>query len=184
MHAALTGAKDRFSSTLEHLKAELSSVRSGRATPSLVEHITVEAYGTLTPLIELASISAPEPRLVVVSPWDKGIVKDVERALQQANLGVSPIVDGAVVRLNFPPLSEERRRELVKVASQKLEEAKVAIRGIREEAMKQLKDAKAEASLPEDEFFAQQKELQKLVEAQNELVKEQGLRKEQEVMTI
>lgn len=103
----LNDAKPKFDRVLEHFKTELGSIRSGRATPALVEQVKVEAYGTLTPLIELASISAPETRVLVVNPWDKGILKDVERALQAANVGASPVVDGQIIRLNFPQLTEE-----------------------------------------------------------------------------
>lgn len=173
-----------FDGAINHLQKELSGVRSGRAFPALVEHLKIEAYGVFTPLVELASITAPEPRLIVVSPWDKSIIKDVEKALQAANLGTNPTVDGTVIRLNFPPLTEDRRKELVKVVTQKLEEAKVAVRGIREDALKMLKIAKSDGSLAEDGFFAAQKELQKIVDDKNDQIKNMGSQKEQEIMTI
>ncbi|MDP3986426.1 MAG: ribosome recycling factor [Candidatus Veblenbacteria bacterium] len=174
----------KFAKVVEHLRSELSGIRSGRATPALVEHVKVEAYDTLTPLIELASITAPEPRLLVVSPWDKSVIKEVEKALQAANLGVSPVVDGAIVRLNFPPLTEERRREYSKLMNAKLEEGRVAVRNVREEALKKLKEQKTAGELGEDDFFAAQKDLQKLVDEQNETIKQIGTDKEKEIMTI
>ncbi len=184
MNQHLELAKPKFAKTLEHFKAELATVRSGRATPSLVEHVKVEAYGTLTPLIELASITAPEPKLVVVSPWDKNILKDVERALQAANLGMSPVVDGTIIRLNLPALTEERRRELVKLVNAKHEEAKGTIRRVREDVLKGFKDQKTDGKLPEDEFFMVQKDLQKLVDEINTQLKQLADGKEKEVMTI
>ncbi|HAO81667.1 MAG: Ribosome-recycling factor [Parcubacteria group bacterium GW2011_GWA1_43_27] len=177
-------AKPKLDKAIEHLKVQLSGIRSGRAIPALVEHVKAEAYGTMTPLIELAGITAPEPRLLVVSPWDKSIIKEVEKALQAANLGVQPTVDGDVVRLNFPSLTEERRRELVKMVNNKLEETKVAIRNVREEIMKELKEQKGTGEISEDDFFATQKDLQKIIDEQNESIKQLGEEKEKEIMTI
>ncbi len=184
MNQQLTTAKQKFAKAIEHFTGELATIRSGRATPALVEHVKVEAYGTVTPLIELAGISAPEPKLVIISPWDKGILKDVERALQAANLGMSPVIDGVVIRLNLPPLSEERRREFVKLVGLKHEEAKAAIRHTREEVLKGIKDQKTAGTLPEDEFFLLQKDLQKLVDEVNTQAKQASEAKEKEIMTI
>lgn len=180
----MTDSAVKFAKVMEHLATELSGIRSGRATPALVEHVKVEAYGTMTPLIELASITAPEPRLIVVSPWDKSIVKDVEKSLQAANLGVNPSVDGVVIRLNFPALTEDRRKDLVKMVQHKLEEARVSVRGVREDVLKELKAQKTDGSLGEDAFFAAQKELQTLVDKQNDAIKQMGEQKEQEILTI
>lgn len=184
MNQIVTHSGGKFAKVIEHIQSELSGIRSGRATPALVEHVKIEAYGTMTPLVELASITAPEPKLIVISPWDKSIIKEIEKALQAANLGVNPTVDGVVIRLNFPSLTEERRRELVKVMQQKLEEAKVATRNVREEVLKELKAQKNDGGLSEDAFFAAQKELQKMVDDQNDNIKRLGEQKEQEIMTI
>lgn len=184
MNQFMSEVQPKFERTLAHLRRELASLRSSRVTPALVEHVMVEAYGTLTPLIELSGITAPEPRLLVVSPWDKTIIKEVQTALQTADLGVQPVVDGALVRLNFPPLTEERRRELVKVMNTKLEEARVAVRAVREEALKHLKEQKTAGSVSEDDFFAAQKELQKAVDEHNETIRQLGADKEKEIMTI
>ncbi len=184
MHPLLEGATHRFDKALDHLHGELAGLRSGRATPALVEHIKVEAYDTITPLKELSSITVPEPRLLVISPWDKSILKDVERAIQAANLGLTPTVDGTVIRLNLPQLTEERRRELVKMVKVKLEEARVAIRNVREEILKNLKDLKASGTLNEDGYFVGQKDLQKVVDGCNEQIKAVGEDKEHDIMTI
>ena len=146
MPSQLLVIEPKLSKVISHLKVELAGIRSGRATPVLVEHVKVEAYGTMTPLIELASITAPEPRLLVVSPWDKSIIKEVEKALLAANLGVQPTVDGAVIRLNFPSLTEERRLELTKHVSLKLEEAKVAVRNVRRHAKDELEGLEGDVS--------------------------------------
>lgn len=174
----------KFNKAIEHLKTQLVTIRSGRATPALVENIKVEAYGTMTPLIELSGITSPEPRLLVISPWDKTIIKEIEKALQAANLGAQPVVDGAIIRLNFPALTEERRRELTKIMNTKLEEAKVAIRNIREESLNHLKNQKSNGDISEDDFFAIQKELQKVVDENNDMIKKLGEDKEKEIMTI
>lgn len=184
MHPYLEQAKQKFIKALEHLHGELGSIRSGRATPALIEQIKVEAYGTFTPLIELASIAAPETRLLVVQPWDKSILKDIERALQQSNIGASPVIDGQLIRLNLPSLSEERRREFVKLVNNRIEETKGVFRHIREEVLKLAKDEKTAGKLPEDEFFVAQKDLQKLVDDYNEKIKKIGEDKEREIMTI
>jgi len=184
MHPNIEQSKSKFAKVHEHLKAELNGVRSGRATPALVEHIKVEAYGATTPLIELASINSPEPRLLVIQPWDKSIIKEVEKALQAANLGLNPVVDGVLLRLNFPALSEERRKELVKLLGTKLEDAKVSARNVREEVLKEFKELKNNGEVTEDEFFVAQKELQKLVDDCNAKIKQMGDDKEKEIMTI
>jgi ribosome recycling factor len=184
MHPHLEQAKQKFAKALEHLHSEFSSIRSGRATPALIEQVKVEAYGAFTPLIELASITAPETRLLVVQPWDKSILKNVEKSLQQANLGASPVIDGQLIRINLPSLSEERRREFVKLVNNKIEETRGVFRHIREEVLKLGKDEKTAGKLPEDEFFGIQKDLQKLVDDNNEKVKKMGEDKEKEIMTI
>ncbi len=180
----LQDTKQKFNKTTEHFQSELSALRSGRAVPALVEQVRVEAYDTFTPLKELAQITAPEPRLLVVSPWDKSIIKEVEKALQTANLGSSPVIDGQIIRVNLPALNEERRRELVKIVGAKAEEARGAIRAARESALKEFKNQKTAGEISEDQFFAEQKELQKLVDSANEEIKKISEAKEKELMTI
>ena len=182
--SSLDNLKPKFSKVIEHLKGELGSLRSGRATPLLVENVAVEAYGTTTPLKELASINTPEPRLLIISPWDKGIIKDVEKALQVVNLGASPVIDGAVIRINLPPLSEERRKELVKILNTKLEEARIGVRSVREDSLKDFKQQKSNGDVSEDEFFVVQKDMQKIVDDFSTQIKKIGEDKEKEIMTI
>ncbi|MBI5733530.1 MAG: ribosome recycling factor [Candidatus Kerfeldbacteria bacterium] len=177
----LTVALDK---TLDHFKSELSALRSGRVTPALVEHIKVEAYGMMTPLIELASINAPEPRLIIIQPWDKNITKEIDKSLQAANLGAQPVIDGALIRLNFPALNEERRQELVKQLGVKAEATKVAIKNTREDLSKSLKADKEFGQLSEDNFFLAQKELQKIIDNYNARIKKITEDKEKEIMTI
>ncbi|MFZ5390856.1 MAG: ribosome recycling factor [Patescibacteria group bacterium] len=184
MSLSINNYQTDFEKVVDHFKQELKLIRSGRAMPSLVENIKIEAYGTMTPLIELASISAPEPRLIVVQPWDKSIIKEVDKGLQASNLGVSPVIDGAVIRLNFPSLTEERRRETVKLLNHKLEEAKVGVRNVREQVLKDFKAAKGEGQLTEDDWFASQKELQKVVDEYNDKLKQLSIDKEKEIMTV
>lgn len=151
---------------LEHLEHELQAVRTGRANPAIVEDIAVEAYGTMTPLVQLAAISAPEPRLIVIQPWDPSVTKDIERALSQSSLGINPVVDGKVIRLPFPAMTEERRKEMQKVVNEKGESSRVRIRGIREELVKQLRKAEKDGELSEDIFTLEMKKLQDSVDAQ------------------
>lgn len=184
MNQYLEQAKEKFNKIKEHLSAELASIRTGRAAPALVEQVRVEAYGTFTPLVELASIAAPEIRLLVIQPWDKSILKDIERALQTANLGVSPVVESNLIRINLPQLSEERRKELVKLVGRKLEEARTAVRNVREEILKSAKDNKTKGEITEDDLYKLQKEMQKLVDDINVAIKAVGDEKEKEVMTI
>lgn len=173
-----------FAAVLAHLEDELLAIRTGRASPGLVEQVSVDAYGSAMPLVQLASISTPDARTIVVQPWDRNLMKEIEKALQQADLGAAPVNDGAVVRLSIPSPTEERRREYLKLLHAKLEAARVSIRQVREDALRARKDAKQRGTISEDAFFAQQKELQKEVDAFVEKVAERGKRKEQELMTI
>jgi ribosome recycling factor len=174
----------QFDAAIGHLEQELQTVRTGRANPSLIENLPVEAYGSTAPLRQLASLTTADARTIVVQPWDKNVLKDIERALQQANLGMSPVNDGSVIRLSVPALTEERRKEYRKTLNTKLEAARVSIRKIREEQQKSLRQAKQDGQLSEDDLFAQQKELQKNVDAYMERVASLGQQKEQELMTI
>jgi len=176
--------KNDFEKTIEFLKNELSIIRTGRATPSLVENIIIDYYNTKTPLIQLASIVVPDPKTIVIQPWDRNSIKDIEKAIQISSLGLSPINDGSIIRLIIPPLSEDRRKELTKIAHQKIENGRVSIRNIREEIWKQLKKEEKDGKISEDDMFIQQKELQKIVDEYNEKIKEIGNSKEEEIMTI
>lgn len=176
--------KEEFNNILEHLNLDLKTLRSGRATPALVENIQINAYNVRTPLKQLASIHTPEPRLIVVEPWDKGLLKDVEKGILEAQVNLTPNNDGSVIRIQIPPLTEETRLDIIKILNQKLEESRIAIRKIREEIMKQLKTSKENGEISEDDFFKSQKQLQTQVDEYNEKIKKLGEQKEQEIMTV
>ncbi len=176
--------KNEFINILDHLNLDLKTLRSGRATPALVESIQVNAYNVRTPLKQLASIHTPEPRLIVIEPWDKGLLKDVEKGILEAQVNLTPNNDGSVIRIQIPPLTEETRRDIIKILHQKLEESRIAVRKIREDIMKQLKIEKDKGLISEDEFFKSQKELQLVVDEFNEKIKISGEQKEQEIMTV
>jgi len=162
--ALLKESDDKMKKTLASVTRQLSEVRGGRATPSLVEHITVAYYGTPTPLKQLAAITAPEPRLLVVQPWDGGIVQDVEKAILASGLGLNPQVDGKILRLPVPPLTTERRQELTKLLHKMAEEGRVAVRDVRRHANEMVKKMKTDKQIGEDDAFKSQEAVQKLTD--------------------
>jgi ribosome recycling factor len=176
--------RQRMDKSVEVLHEDLLSIRTGRASPALVDKLPVEYYGTMTPLNQMASIAVPEPRLLVVRPWDPSALGDIERALLKSDLGLTPMNDGKLIRLNVPRLTEERRRELVKVVARRVEEARVAIRNLRRDALKDLQDFEKEKMISEDDFYRGKDEVQKLTDEFIEKVDEMGKRKEEEVMEI
>jgi ribosome recycling factor len=168
----------------QSLKEDLSAIRTGRASPALIEKLSVEYYGQPTPLIQLASISVPEPRQLLIKPFDPGSVKDIERAVNTSDLGLTPNSDGKVIRLNLPPLTEERRRDLVKVVHARVEEAHVAVRNIRRDAIKDLRDFKDEKMISEDDLKRGEDEIQKLTDEMVAEIDYMGKTKEKEVMEV
>jgi ribosome recycling factor len=173
-----------FEAAITHLKTELDSIRTGRAHPALVENIQVDYYGVKTPLLQLASISIPDARSILIQPWDKNSVKDIEKALQASSLGLNPVNEGNALLLPIPALTEERRKEFVGVVHQKLEDAHIAIRNIREDAWRAIRDQEKESIISEDDMFRQQKELQKKVDEYQDTIKKISEQKESEIMTI
>jgi ribosome recycling factor len=168
----------------EVLQEDLMGIRTGRASPALVEKLQVEYYGTMTSLNQMASIAAPEPRLLVIRPWDPSALQDIERAILKSDLGLTPMNDGKLIRLNIPRLTEERRRELVRVVARRVEEARVAIRNLRRDALQDLKDFEKEKMISEDDFFRGKEKVQELTDEFIEQIDEVGKRKEAEVMEI
>lgn len=160
----LKDARVRMQKAVEATARELATLRTGRASPALLEHIKVEYYGTSVPLNQLASISVPEPRLLVVQPWDRNAAKAIEKAILQSELGLVPSSDGVVLRIPIPPLTEERRRELVRVARKHAEEGRVAVRNVRREAKETLEELEDAREISEDEARRAQEELQKLTD--------------------
>jgi len=152
---------DKMRKAIEHLKGEFAGVRTGRANPGLVEKLMIDSYGAMVPLQQLAGLTVPEPRLLVISPYDKNNIKAIEKAIQSSDLGVTPSNDGAVVRLSFPQLTEERRRDLVKVVKHKAEEGRVAVRNIRRDARKDLESLAKDGDISKDDLDRVEKDLEK-----------------------
>ncbi len=160
----LREAEEKMKRTAELFRKELAGLRAGRATPALVERVLVDYYGTPTPVNQMANVSVPEPRLLVIQPWDKGQVQSIERAILKSDLGLTPKSDAGIIRLMIPPLNEERRRDLVKQVSKKAEEQRVALRNVRRDANDFLKDLEKEGEITEDELHRGQDEVQKLTD--------------------
>lgn len=177
-------AETRMKGAIQSLEEDLSGIRTGRASPALVERLHVEYYGMPTPLVQLASISVPEPRSLLIRPFDATSLKAIERGILASDLGLTPNNDGKVIRLNLPPLTEERRRDLVKVVHGRLEESRVAIRNIRRDLIKDLREFEKEKIISEDELKRAEEELQKLTDHFVELVDAVGYRKESEIMEV
>lgn len=169
---------------IQYFKKDLVSVRTGRASPSLLENINVDYYGHKTPLIQLASINVPEPKMIVIQPWDKNSTKEIEKAIRLSDLGLNPINEGNIIRLVIPAMTEERRKEMVRLIHQKAEETKMKIRIVREEEIKIIKRQKDNSEISEDDFYRSQEELQKIIDEFNRNVKVLAESKEKEVMTI
>lgn len=178
----LLEAEGRMHKAVEALRRELVTIRTGRASPGLVERVQVDYYGAATLLHQLANISAPDPRLLVIQPWDKALLAPIERALLKSDLGLTPTNDGKLIRLAIPPLTEERRRELVKMVHRKVEEGRVAVRNCRREALEKLKQAEKEKALSEDDLKRGQERLQKLTDRFIEEVEGVGQHKEAEIL--
>lgn len=181
---ALDELRQRMVKSVEVLQDDLIGIRTGRASPALLERLSVEYYGTMTPLNQMASIAAPEPRLLVVKPWDPSALHDIERAILKSDLGLTPMNDGKLIRLSIPRLTEERRRELVKVVAKRVEEARVSIRNLRRDALQDLKDFENEKMISEDEFYRGKDKVQELTDEFIKQVDEIGKRKETEVLEI
>lgn len=176
--------KTDFDKTIEHLKGELGALRTSRATPALVEHIPVEVYGAHQPVKALASLSVPDPRTLLIEPWDKSIIKEMEKAISMAGTGLNPVNEGNFLRIVLPQMTEEGRKQLVKLLSVKIEEARVAVRGIREKARAVIQTAEKNKAIGEDERYRLQEKLDKMVGEYNEAIKKLGEEKEKEIMTV
>jgi ribosome recycling factor len=181
---ALAEAETRMNGAITALEQNLATIRTGRASPSLIERLHVTYYGTPTPLQQLATISAPEPRLLTIKPFDPGSLKDIERAIQASDLGLTPNNDGKLIRLNIPALTEERRKELIKVVHHRLEEARVAVRNIRRAVHEDMREFEKEKLISEDDLKRGENDLQKLTDKYIEKIDEHGSRKEAEIKEI
>lgn len=177
-------AEKRMKSAIQALEDDLSGIRTGRASPALIEKMSVEYYGTPVPLMQLATISVPEPRQLMIKPFDLGSVRDIEKAILASELGLTPMSDGKVIRLNLPPLTEERRHELTRFVNNRLEEARVSVRNIRRDTNKDLRDFEQEKMISEDDLKNGEEETQKLTDKYIELIGEVGKAKDEEIMEI
>ena len=176
--------KEHFEKSIEHLRQEISSLRTGRATPAIVEDVKVEAYGTVQDVKSIASISVADAKTLNIQPWDKGVLQAIETAIRNSDLGLSPVNDGVMIRLILPDLTSERRAELVKVLSKKLEEARISIRKIREDIRSEIDKKEKEKEISEDEKYDLQDELDDMVKEFNELIKKVGEEKEIEITKV
>ncbi len=178
----LKETEKRMRSTTEALKSNLRTVRTGRASPALLENVMVDYYGQATPLNQLAVISAPEPSLLVVRPYDPESLAEIERAILKSDVGLTPSNDGRIIRLPIPRLTEERRQELAKLVRQRVEEAKVALRNIRRDGLEDLREFEKEKLISEDDFYRAREELQELTDRYSEKLEEISTRKQREII--
>jgi ribosome recycling factor len=175
-------AESRMKGAVQALEEDLAGIRTGRASPALIERLQVDYYGALTPLIQLASISVPEPRSLLIRPFDASSLKNIERAILASDLGLTPNNDGKSIRLNIPPLNEERRRELVRVVNHRVEEARIAVRNVRRDSIRDLREFEQEKLISEDDQKRGEEELQKITDRYIEDVNAVGERKEVEIL--
>jgi ribosome recycling factor len=180
----LADADHKMARAVEAMERDFQGIRTGRASTSLVERIVVDYYGTQTPLNQLAGISVPEPHQIVIQPWDRGVLGAIEKAITKSEIGLTPNVDGTVVRLNIPPLTEERRKDLVKVVHKRMEEARVEIRNLRRDAADHLKREEKDGAVGADEARRQLEQLQKTTDRHVAEVDQRGGLKEQEVLEV
>ena len=177
-------ARDKMARAVDHVRADFANVRTGRATPALVEHLTVDYYGSPTPLRQLAGFNVPDAMLLVVSPYDKGSLGAIEKAIQGSDLGINPSNDGSVIRLSFPPLTEERRKELAKVVRHKAEEGRVAVRNLRRATRHELEALERDGSLSSDELERVENDIEKMTHQQIAAIDQLLVHKERELLEV
>ncbi len=184
METIFTRAQEKMDKTINALLNEYSTIRAGRANPAVLDRIMVEYYGTPTPINQMAAISVPEPRTILIAPWDKSSLRDIEKAILISDLGLNPQNDGSTLRLNFPPLTEERRKELVKGVYKYAEDSKVAIRSIRRDCLEKLKDMKKKSEITEDDFKNAEKKMQDITDKFCKEIDGISAKKDKEIMEI
>ena len=177
-----SGAEDKMQKSIEALRHELATIRTGRASPSLLDRLTVDYFGAPTPIQSLATISAPEPRMITIQPWDRQVLGTIEKAIQKSDLGLNPTNDGQMIRLVIPSLNEERRKELGRLVQKRLEESRVAIRNVRRDALEHLRKEEKDKLISEDDFKRGQERLQKLTDQFVAQIDEIGKAKEREIL--
>lgn len=184
MNNILESRQSEFENAITRFKSELGAVRTGRATPALVENIQASAYGVKSPLLQLAGISAPDSRNIIIEPWDKNIVKDIEKAINESNLGLSAVNEGKHLRVSLPALTEESRKNLLKILNQKAEAGRQRLRAIRDEIKNEIQQAEKNKEMGEDEKFRLIKKLDEITADYNNKIKEIADKKEKEIMTV
>ena len=180
----INSSEDKLKKSLDALKKDYGTLRAGRATPSLLDKVTVDYYGTPTPVNQMANVTIPEPRIIVIKPYDKGTLKEIEKAIQKSDLGLNPNSDGVAIRLTIPQPTQERRKELVKVVNKKAEDSKVAMRNIRRDANEAVKKLEKDKKITEDDRKDAQDKIQKLLDKYIKLVDSAKAAKEKEVMEV
>ncbi|MDO8435125.1 MAG: ribosome recycling factor [bacterium] len=183
-HPLLTQHEEKFREVIARFQKDIASFRAGHASPSLVEDISVMAYGVRTPLKQLAAISIPEPRMIAIQPWDKNVVKDIERAIQESQIGMMPAVEGSTIRLTLPQLTEERRRELVKELGKVAEESQVRMRSIRDTIREEVVSKERAGELGEDDKYRLFKDVDEMTQQFSKNIVEIAAKKEEEILTI
>lgn len=176
--------EEKMKKRVTGFESELKTIRAGRANAAVLDKVSVEYYGSMTPIAQVGSISVPEPRMLVIQPWDLSILKEIEKAILASDIGIAPQNDGKVIRLNFPPLTEERRKELVKQVKKYTEEAKVQVRNVRRDALEGFKDLKKKSEITEDDLKNAEKDIQKLTDKYIELIDSIYAEKEKEIISI
>ena len=184
VESVLVDANEKMDKAVGVLKEELGGVRTGRATPSLLSRLVVDYYGTAVPIQQLATFSVPEPRQLVIQPFDKGAIASMEKAIQQSDIGITPSNDGSIIRLTFPPLTEERRKEYVKVVKHMAEDGRVAVRNVRRDARKHLESAQKAGEISEDDLERAEKEMEKITHEHVEHIDKALERKEHELLEV
>ncbi|MDD5287959.1 MAG: ribosome recycling factor [Dehalococcoidales bacterium] len=180
----IANAEQKMRKSIEAIQKELTSIRTGHASPSLIEHLKIEYAGVILPLNQLATISAPQANQLVVQAWDKGSVTSIEKSIMKSELGLNPINDGRVIRINIPPLNEERRQELLKIVRRRIEEGKIALRNVRRDAQEDLKTQEKDKEISQDEHKQFQNQLQKLTDTYTVKMEQLGKDKEKEIMVV
>lgn len=184
MHDSLSLFQTRAQKTVEHLNLDLRTLRTGRASSQLLDPVKVEAYGSQLKLVEVASVTAPDSNLIVVTPWDKSLLSVIEKAIASAGLNFNPVVDGALIRISVPPLTQERREEMVKLLHQKVEASRVTLRNIRTESKQEIEELKGQAAVSEDDIKRLLKELDELTQKWLQEIEVLEKQKEQELITV
>ena len=180
----VTDSSKEFDKKIEHFRTDIASLKTGRANPSVLDNVMVDAYGGKMPINQLGSIGVPESRCMLIQPWDKSVIKDIEKAIIEANLGFSPVNEGDKIRINLPLMTEESRKEIAKTLHKKIEDARISVRTVREEIKDEIMKAAEEKKFGEDEKFTLLEDLDKKVAEYNDKIKKIGEEKEEEIMTI